>query len=89
VGPFLRSFFTYTYSHSLNIPSKTVYYRSGLDQGFHDIVIYQLELSYPLTTFHLPVLFGVELNVRQKIPEHLVFDYKNADCALFRRKMDS
>jgi hypothetical protein len=35
------------------------------------------------------VLFGLELNVRQEVPEHFVFDYKNADWALFGREMDS
>jgi hypothetical protein len=28
---------------------------------------------------HLPVLFVVELNVRREVPEHFVFEYKNAD----------
>jgi hypothetical protein len=30
------------------------------------------------------VLFEVKLNVRREEPEHFVFDYKNADWALFR-----
>jgi hypothetical protein len=44
--------------------------------GFHEV-------------FGSSVLFGVELNVRREVPEHLVFDYKNANWVLFRREMDS
>jgi hypothetical protein len=29
------------------------------------------------------------MHVRREVPEHFVFDYKNADWALFRREMDS
>jgi hypothetical protein len=46
-------------------------------------------LSTTFSSDHLPVLFGVELNVRQEVPDHFVFDYRNADWALFRREMDS
>jgi hypothetical protein len=47
--------------------------------------ICRLELPYPPTSDHLSVLFEVELDVRRKVPEHFVFDYRNADSALFQR----
>jgi hypothetical protein len=58
-----------------------------LTNGFHEVC--DLSTRAALSSHHLPVLFGVELNVRREVPEHFVFNYKNADWALFRREMDS
>jgi hypothetical protein len=58
-----------------------------LTNGFHDI--FDLSTRTALSFDHLPVLFEVELDVRHKVPEHFVFDQRNADWALFRREMDS
>jgi hypothetical protein len=38
---------------------------------------------------HLTELFGVELNVGRKVPEHFVFDYTRTDWVLFRRELDA
>jgi hypothetical protein len=51
-------------------------------------VTYRLELHYHLTTFSSACRGGVKY-VRREVPEHFVFDYKNTDWALFRRKIDS
>jgi hypothetical protein len=58
-----------------------------LTNGFHEVC--DLLTRTALFSDHLPVLFVVELNVRREVPEHFVFDYKNADWALFCREMDS
>jgi hypothetical protein len=58
-----------------------------LTNVFHEIC--DLLTSTVLFSDHLLVLFGVELNVRRKVPVHFVFDYKYADWVLFRRELDS
>jgi hypothetical protein len=42
-------------------------------------LLHTLSTRTAFSSDHLPVLFGVELNVRREVPEHFVFDYKNAD----------
>jgi hypothetical protein len=58
-----------------------------LTNGFHDI--FDISTKTALSSDHLPVLFEVELDVRREVPEHFIFDYRNADWTLFRREMDS
>jgi hypothetical protein len=71
-------------SHQRYIPSTL---DLVLTNGFHEVC--NLSTRTALSSDHLPVLFGLELNVRREVPEHFVFDYKNADWALFRREMVS
>jgi hypothetical protein len=48
-----------------------------LTNSFHEVC--DLSTRTALSSDHLPVLVGVELNVRREVTEHFVFDYKNAD----------
>jgi hypothetical protein len=58
-----------------------------LTNSFHEVC--DLSTRTALSSDHLPVLVGVELNVRREVTEHFVFDYKNADWTLFRLEIDS
>jgi hypothetical protein len=57
-----------------------------LTNGMHEVC--DLSTRTALASDHLLVLFEVELNDGRKVLEHFVFNYKNAEWALFRREMD-
>jgi hypothetical protein len=57
-----------------------------LTNGFHDIS--DISAQTALSSDHLPVTFKVAIDTQREVPEHFVFQYKNADWNHFRQILD-